>query len=344
MDKLKLAFIGAWGHGQGAVEYFRKETLPEVELAGLAQTHEQEGCWDLPDSYDEVPRYENYQQMLTEVKPDLVVVSSKLQYIHQAVLSAAENGCHVLAEKPIAASFSELDNLYDAVQRNKGALLLLLNNRANPYLKAVKNTVEEGIVGDPVLVNGRKSYPWNPSRVDNFPIRLGGTIGWVGIHAFDIINGATNLTFNQAVGMESNQIFSEYAQCPDNTAMVSELENGGHATISLDYHRPKASSTHGDDWIRVVGLEGTIEANLSQQTIHCCTDKQSDRKITLPETEDYYRQYFAYLRNGDWQERFTPMTALTLHMTAACITAQEAVQSGTVKEIPAKYKLKSATQ
>lgn len=166
-EKLKIAFIGAWGHGGGLLRSYLRDPIPEVELVGLAPTHPGEGCWELPSQYDHVQRYEDYRCLLESQRPDAAVVSSRLQYINQAVLTALESGCSVLSEKPIAASFDELDKLSDAARKNKKNLLLLLQNRANPCLKAVKNLVDQNIIGDPVLINARKSYPWRPERAEN---------------------------------------------------------------------------------------------------------------------------------------------------------------------------------
>ncbi len=339
MRKLRLGFIGNWGHGSRVVNLFRKDTPEKVKLAGLAKVNAEEKFWELPSRYNSVPRYENYDKMLQEIDLDAVVVSTRLENINRAIIRSLNTGCSVLSEKPVAANFYELDDLNRALQSCGRELLLLLDNRAHPYLKAVKETVDSSAIGNPVIVNARKSYPWNRSRVDDFPLELGGTIGWVGIHALDFINAATGLTFNRVTGMESNQIDASLGRCPDNVGLVMELSNGAHATISLDYHRPQASPTHGDDWLRVVGDKGTIEANLSKNKVHCCTDQKADKEINIPAGDDYFREYFEFLLQGHYREKFSKMTQLSLHMTASCIIAQMGVNTEKIREVPEKYRV-----
>lgn len=43
------------------------------------------------------------------------------------------------------------------------------------------------------------------------------------------------------------------------TGAVFELENGGVATLNMDYFRPEAAATHGDDRLRVAGTKGILE-------------------------------------------------------------------------------------
>ena len=335
--KLKLIFIGGWGHGSRIVNLLEKGELKNVEVVGLGQTCLQEPCWSLPEKYDSLPRYQDYRQLLSQVEADVAVISTRLQYINQAAIDAAAAGCHLLVEKPIAANYEQLHSLYEEVAEQGVELLLLLDNRAHPYLRAVRCTVTSGIIGRVLLVNARKSYPWYQERVKKFPVKWGGTIGWVGIHALDFINFGTLLKFKQVIGMESNQLDPDYASCPDNSVLLLELSNGSHASISLDYHRPQASSTHGDDWLRVVGTKGTIEANLSRNRIYCCTDGVEDRQLEIPPPYNYFQRYFDYLNQGQYINDFSEMTSLAFHMTATCITAQQAVQEGQISVVEDKY-------
>ncbi|MFW6278916.1 MAG: Gfo/Idh/MocA family protein [Bacillota bacterium] len=325
MDKLKLVFVGGWGHGSRVVNLFKNGQLKNAELVGLGQTDPQEGNYELPGEYDQVPRFDDYREMLDRVDADVAVVSTQLKNLHQAIMDSAAAGCHVIAEKPVAAKVEQLRNLHNTVTQNEVELLLLLDNRAHPYLKAVKQAIDQDVIGDVVMVNARKSYPWNRSRVDDYPHKYGGTIGWVGIHALDFINAVTGLTFRQAVAMESNQLSPEYSSCPDNCGLVFKLSNGGQATVSLDYHRPEASPTHGDDWLRVVGTEGIIKSNLSKNKISCCTDQQADQKLEVPERENYFSNYFDYLLGKGFEKTFSGMTATSFHLSLAAIRAQQSV-------------------
>ena len=45
----------------------------------------------------------------------------------------------------------------------------------------------------------------------------------------------------------------------DVTAAVYKLDNGGLATLHMDYLRPDAAPGHGDDRLRLAGTKGIVE-------------------------------------------------------------------------------------
>jgi len=47
--------------------------------------------------------------------------------------------------------------------------------------------------------------------------------------------------------------------CEDHAGLLLRLANGGTATCHLDFLRPEAAPTHGDDGLRIAGSEGVLE-------------------------------------------------------------------------------------
>ena len=47
------------------------------------------------------------------------------------------------------------------------------------------------------------------------------------------------------------------------TASVLQLDNGGLATLRVDYFRPETAPTHGDDRLRLAGTKGIVEYQAS---------------------------------------------------------------------------------
>ncbi|MFW6271111.1 MAG: Gfo/Idh/MocA family protein, partial [Bacillota bacterium] len=172
--KLKVAMIGGWGHGSNVISDFVENSPENAELVAMGQTCAEESLWDLPENYNNVTRYTDYKKMLEEVKPEIAVISTRLDLINETAIKAAASGCNLICEKPVAASKKQLHKLYQKVEQNQVKLMLLLNNRANPYLKAARALVKEGTIGDIVMVNARKSYPWTDDRVEKFPVKYGG--------------------------------------------------------------------------------------------------------------------------------------------------------------------------
>ena len=184
------------------------------------------------------------------------------------------------------------------------------------------------------MVNVRKSYPWDDSRATQFTHALGGIVGWVGIHALSFLNAATGEGFRTVAGMESHQLRPEaFSECPDNCGLVFGLSGGGHATVSLDYHRPKTAPTHGDDWIRLVGTRGVVEAHLAKKEFQLMTHQKAEWDGPLPPPVRVYEQYLRALMGKEDRTIADALTEQIWMLTNACLHAQEAVDQGTTVAI-----------
>jgi len=77
--------------------------------------------------------------------------------------------------------------------------------------------------------------------------------------------------------------------------MLLELSNGGHATVSVDLFRPDVSETHGDDWIRIVGTDGIIEASGSALTCTLLKRSKTPETISLPDKPKIFETFLLSL-------------------------------------------------
>jgi len=194
MDVLRVVSIGGFGH---AVFVFDDMLgLKEAELVAFAPALAEEPP-DMVTGHkiytDKVKRYDDYRKMLTEVKPDVAVISTRLDKITPIAIEAAQAGCHLICEKPLALTHESLSALHKAVKANEVQLFPMHSMRSQGAFITAHNIYRQGDIGQAVLANGRKSYKWG-TRPEWFGNRefYGGTIGWVGIHALDFINFVTD--------------------------------------------------------------------------------------------------------------------------------------------------------
>ena len=201
----------------------------------------------------------------------------------------------------------------------------MLTMRSDPQFVAAKQVYDSGAIGEAVLVNGRKSYKWG-TRPDWFgdKDKYGGTIGWVGIHAFDYINYITGLSFTKIAAMQSNFAHNERPACEDNCALTAELSNGGHATISVDYCRPENADTHGDDWIRIVGTKGLLEASGSKKECSVISSDKGSFQHALPDGKDkIFKKFLLNILDGKSNDE---IARISFMLTKICLIAREAAQ------------------
>ena len=328
--------IGAWGHGTGMLNYLEKCNPEFAEIVALAEVSPDEKFDNYRSQFEVLkscPVFPDYRKMLEEVKPDIAVVSTALKNLTEATLAAAQAGCAIYAEKPIAATFEQLEEIRQAVTQNGSYLLFTMGNPSSPQLCAIRELYESGQLGQIAVINARKSYPWNEDRVEQFPISLGGTIGWVGIHALEFIYAATGMLFTKAGAMESNIRSEAFSQCPDNSVIMLGLSGGGHASISLDYCRPTGRPVYGDDWIRVVGTKGIAEANMSRNTLRFTNNEDETYSLKLPKTDEWFSLLPQALVLDQKIEYCKEMTKAAFELNRAAIVAQQAAVSGQVIDI-----------
>ncbi|OQA02511.1 MAG: Inositol 2-dehydrogenase [Planctomycetes bacterium ADurb.Bin401] len=335
MKKIRVVTIGGFGHIDAV---FRDLAVTqEAELVGMAPAYKGEDIskfFNLPPASGKNIICEDYCQMIKELKPDVAVVSTRLDLIPKLIMDAADAGCHIIAEKPLALDISMLEQVQNNIGKNKVNLMAMLTMRSDPQFVAAKQVYDSGAIGEAILVNARKSYKWG-TRPDWFgdKNKYGGTIGWVGIHAFDFINYVTGLSFTKVAAMKGNLAHCDRIGCEDNCVLIAQLSNGGHAGISVDYCRPESAPTHGDDWIRVVGTKGVLEASLAKKNCAVISSEKGTFEQPLPDCKDkMFRRFLLNLLDGKSQDNHE-LKRLSFMLTKVCLLARQAAEENKVIEI-----------
>jgi predicted dehydrogenase len=300
MEDLKIAAVGAWGHlGRVLAEL---DQTPALRLRAMCKALPEEDLDKYRAAHScarDARVFDDHRRLLDEVRPDVVIVSTRPDRIAPLAIEAASRGCHLICEKPLAIEHDSLRRLWDTCAAQRVQCHAILNNHVHPVVFAARRAVDHGLIGTVALCNARKSYKW-ADREAWFGRRdlYGGTIPWIGIHALDFIYSVTGQWFTSVAAMQSNIAHPAHAECEDNCALILSLTGGGHATASLDLLRPAAADTHGDDWIRVVGSDGVIEASLTRNRCVLTTAADAPRDLPLPERTLSFASFLAELSRG----------------------------------------------
>jgi len=118
-------------------------------------------------------------------------------------------------------------------------------------------------------------------------------------------------------------------ECEDACTMSLRLANGGLATVSVDYLRPGSADTHGDDWLRIVGTEGSIEAAMERD--QCLVLDQDGHGEIEPdaEREPYYPPLMrAFPKAGTAAP--TEETRRSFYLTHVALCARDAADTGSI--------------
>ncbi|AQQ70949.1 Inositol 2-dehydrogenase [Limihaloglobus sulfuriphilus] len=292
-EHLKFVSIGGFGHAVFVFDEILNKS--QYELCGIAPAFENE---DISHCLNHrvcknVKKFEDYSEMIGIVRPDVVIISTRLDRIADLIIYAAENGCHIITEKPLALSLEKLEKVNLAVKNNNVKLAAMLTMRSEPCFIAAKHAFETGEIGRAALVNARKSYRFGdrPEWFGDIK-QYGGTLGWIGIHAFDMIDFITGEKIVEVAAMKGNFCHQHRPACEDNCVVIFKFDNGGHGSVSVDLLRPDVTEVHGDDWIRIAGTKGIIEARASDRTCSIISQKKGQRAIKLPAASEIYTEFF----------------------------------------------------
>ncbi len=218
----------------------RKSTLPEEELAGYPVET------DLADA-------------LQKHHPQAVIVANPTALHLDVALPAAEAGCAILLEKPIAEDLSRVDELQRAAQKNGGRILVGFQFRYHPTLNQARELIQSGAVGKILTVHAHWGeylpnwHPWEDYRA-SYAAReeLGGGVIRTLTHPLDYLRFLLG-------EIESLHAFQghisplELTGVEDAAEIALKFNNGALGGLHLNYfQRPPAHR------LEIVGTTGTL--------------------------------------------------------------------------------------
>ena len=156
----RVAVIGAGVMGRNPVRVLRE--LGEVDLVGVADANREAAV--KVAAIHGTRGYGSHKELFDREKPDAVIVAAPTNNHHALVVDALEAGCHVLVEKPIAATLDEADDLVARAASAKRVLAVGHIERYNPAVIELKRRLADGQLGRVFQMNARRLGPF-PQRI-----------------------------------------------------------------------------------------------------------------------------------------------------------------------------------
>ncbi len=301
-DKIKAGLYGRNGH---QIQNKLKDH-PDAELAAVCMPGE------MPETDGNVHVYATLADMLADDSLDFIsLCSPKRSDQAEDAIACLTAGKHVYAEKPAALSEADLDRILSAAAANECEFHEMADSIfCEPYW-TMRNVVRSGRIGEVVQVYAQKSYP---SRFDTRPCDEetdGGLIRWVGIHAVRFIEHITGIYVRDVHAVEtrlgsSTGIFTA-------ASLSMSLENGGVASIAMNYLNPAGFPGWGNESVRVFGTRGMVELTDGGKRTHLYTDRdEGELDMTQSGCRDYFDLLARHFRYGEplpltQEEEFHPL-------------------------------------
>ena len=200
MAKKRYAQVGTGGRARMYYEAIcttYKDTSELVGFCDLSQTRMDYTNKVIQEQYGyhEVPTYiyTEFDKMIEETKPDVVIVTSIDRTHHQYIIRAMELGCDVITEKPLTVDEKKAQAIVDAQKRTGRNLRVTFNYRYAPTNTTVRELIMNGVIGEVYSVHfewllntqhGADYYRrWHRNKTNS-----GGLLVHKSTHHFDLVN------------------------------------------------------------------------------------------------------------------------------------------------------------
>jgi predicted dehydrogenase len=195
----RYALVGVGGRSNMYREAVNKTYTAHCEMVGYCDVNEgrlklaQKKAREMGAAQIPIYKAENFDQMIRETKPDVVIVTTKDATHNQYIIRAMELGCDVMTEKPMTTDEQKCRDILEAQQRTVRHCRVTFNYRYSPHRTQVKDLLMSGVIGDILSVDfhwlldtshGADYFRrWHSNKANS-----GGLMVHKATHHFDLVN------------------------------------------------------------------------------------------------------------------------------------------------------------
>jgi myo-inositol 2-dehydrogenase / D-chiro-inositol 1-dehydrogenase len=269
---LKMGLIGAGRIGRLHAEHLTSR-ITSADLVMVADAFE-EVARETAERYGIPLAAQDYRAVLDRPDIQAVVICSSTSTHAQIIEEAARAGKHIFCEKPVALDLPSIDRALNAVKRAGVKLQIGFNRRFDANYRRVRQAVEKGEIGQPLVIHVISRDPAPPPV--EYIRASGGIFLDMTIHDFDmarfLIGSEVEEIFVLASAM-SNPVIAA-AGDSDNTVVMLQFTNGVIGTISNSRH-----AVYGyDQRVELLGSAGAISIGNDYPNTAIISDARSVRR------------------------------------------------------------------
>jgi UDP-N-acetyl-2-amino-2-deoxyglucuronate dehydrogenase len=232
ISPIKIALVGCGRISKNhleAITHLKDEAL----LVGV--------CDIIPERADKTAlnyktkAFYDYEKMLKTIDCDMIAITTP-SGMHPAMgLQAANNGFHVLTEKPMAIDLKEADKLIDGCEKQKVKLFVVKQNRLNPTMQLLKRAIQKKRFGKIYAAHVNVFWQRPQEYYDAAPWR--GTVKMDGgafmNQASHYVDSLTWLLGEVSEVMAFTDTMARNIECEDTGSAILKFKSGAIASINV---------------------------------------------------------------------------------------------------------------
>jgi myo-inositol 2-dehydrogenase/D-chiro-inositol 1-dehydrogenase/scyllo-inositol 2-dehydrogenase (NAD+) len=249
--------------------------------------------------------YASFEEALEQASFEAVVITTPTFTHRNMAVLAANQGKHVLCEKPMALNLAECDEMIAAARRAGVVLQIGFMRRFDPEFAAAWTRVEAGEIGRPMLIKSLTHGPGLPPSWARDLRTSNGMLAEVNSHDWD--------TVRWFAVSDPHRVYAEVANFKGAAKQVETPNFYDNAVVSMRFESGALGVVTGvcpceygyDARVEIIGEKGILQiGDLRGQAVVVCTNR--DQGMLTP----IYRT---------WSERFAEGYVREMHHFLDCV-------------------------
>lgn len=204
-NPLRALILGSGYAGEGHTLALRRAGVMVTAMAGRTES----AVIAAADRLEIPNRSTNWQQMIADLRPDIVAVGTPGGAHLEQCLGAIEAGCHVLCDKPLAATAADAAKIYEAAKTKGVKTAYAASYRYQPQALYARELVQTGALGQIHEIECISHYNWPKMMPFGWPHRLdqgGGRLNNNFTHKLAIVQHVVGGDILAAMGETRNDL------------------------------------------------------------------------------------------------------------------------------------------
>lgn len=266
MKKLNVGVVGVGAMGHNHVRVYTR--LKNANLMAVSDLMKGTLA-EVSKKYNTVG-FVDYDNVLKMPEIDAVSICVPTTYHYEVVMSAIEQGKHVLVEKPIAFTLKEAKDMVRAARKEGVKLATGHVERFNPAVLEAKKLLREKLIGEVVSVSAKRVGPFPPRIKD-----VGVTID-LAIHEVDVMAYLMDSPVSKVYAHVGSRL--EKCEYEDHAEIMMEFYNNAIGMLEVNWLTPYKKRQ-----LEVTGTDGIISLDYIDQTVEIFG--KNARNVRVPHHE-----------------------------------------------------------
>ncbi|MBN2008230.1 Gfo/Idh/MocA family oxidoreductase [candidate division KSB1 bacterium] len=292
-SKLNVGVIGLGRLGQVYAADLA-HLVPNANLVAVADL-KTELAQKFANDYQIPKWYGNHHEIINDKEIDAIVVISSTSAHKEIVIEAAKNGKAVFCEKPISLTLENAKEMADVIKSTGAFLQMAFQRRFDRGYAAALKKIDEGVIGEPVLLVSISRDPSRPPLEFCDPTKSGGMIADMGAHDFDVCRmfmGEVKSVYSVGGALAYPEM-KEVGDI-DNAIVSVTFESGKVGHVNLSRNAIFGYDIRTEIW----GTKGSLQVGYFRETPLLVMVKEGITHDVVPHfMERFELAYLAQIRN-----------------------------------------------